>query len=185
MKRALTAAVVVALMCSTAYAAPLTLNSAGVVGTLNGITGSVAPENELIWAQHLLDMLKSDTDNTYAPLSGYATSDTEYYALLSGGVKVNEATNIVAPAYQGYQYLFAKYDGQNGGWVLFHLPTWYGATGSYNIPVSPYSIWGNEGQYGVSHYTVYNPGSVPDGGSMAMMFGAALVGLAGFRRMLK
>ena len=68
--------------------------------------------------------------------------------------------------------------------MLFHLPTWYDETGSYDIPVSPYSIWGKDGQSGVSHYTVYNPGSVPDGGSMAMMFGAALVGLAGFRRML-
>lgn len=181
MRKILVSAAAIVLLASAAYATPLTLNSTGVVGTLEGAAGG--PE-ELKWAQHLLDMLKSTTDNVFAPGTGYATSSTEYYDVLTYGGKDESGTGIFGG---GYEYLFAKYDGKNAGYVLFHMPTWYAATGSYNVPDFPYSIWGgaNEEKYRISHYTVFNGTTVPDGGSVSMLLGAALLGLAGMRRLLK
>jgi hypothetical protein len=45
------------------------------------------------------------------------------------------------------------------------------------------NFWPNNGS--ISHVTIYGTTSVPDGGSVVMMLGAALVGLAGMRRLLK
>lgn len=165
---------------TNASAAPLTLNSPGVVGTLNGKTGANPPEDEALWAQHLLDMLKSSVDNIYTPGTGYRTSDTEYSDTLDYVGKDESQGNVVNG---NYLYVFAKYDGQNGGYVLYYMPDW----GSNTIPASPWSIWGNEGQYGVSHFLYFNEyeKDVPDGGSVAMLLGLGLIGLAGVRRMLK
>jgi len=65
-------------------------------------------------------------------------------------------------------------------------PTWY----FYDI-----SNWGGKdainfsdywpGTGGISHASIFGGTTVPDGGSAAMLLGAALMGLAGFRRMLK
>jgi hypothetical protein len=78
--------------------------------------------------------------------------------------------------------LLAKYNGPNAGYVLFHIPSIVGTS----IPSTAGTQWWDGGvnqEYGLSGWTAYN--FVPDGGSVAMLLGAALMGLAGFRRMLK
>ena len=51
------------------------------------------------------------------------------------------------------------------------------------LPQYSYVFWGDPTQYEISHFTVFN--AVPDGGSMAMMLGMALIGLGGLRRLMK
>lgn len=165
------------LVPAFAFATPLTLNSLGVVGTLNGGGTGSDPDTELVWAQHLLDMAAASEDWDFTPETGYATSDTEYAGVLSPGVKTDGGSYVVPV---GYEWVFAKYDGQNAGYILFHLPTW----GSTTIPQYPFSIWAEKDEkFAISHFTVYN--AVPDGGSMAILLGMALIGLAGVRRMMR
>ena len=64
-------------------------------------------------------------------------------------------------------------------WYLFNISNWDGVSdlqfeGFYG---------GNQGR--ISHIALYGTTSVPDGGSVVMLLGAALMGLAGFRRFVK
>jgi len=180
MKRALTVAAVVALMSSSAYAAPLTLATPGIVGIFDTTKTNASPSTELIYAQHLLDMVGLGAeDSAFSAPNVYMTSTIfDYSGTLVLGIK-NETGGFVVPA--GWDYVFAKYDGPNAGYIFYHLPTW----GSQTIPQYPYAFWGRGGDYELSHFTTFNRSSVPDGGSAALLLGAALMGLAGFRRMLE
>lgn len=81
-----------------------------------------------------------------------------------------------------YLYLLAKYDGPNYGSVVWYVGGLSGAT----IPVNV------DGQYGLSNVYLYNPTStppppppptsVPDGGSTAILLGAALTVLGALNR---
>lgn len=82
-------------------------------------------------------------------------------------------------------YLLVKDGNSNPAWYLFNISGW---DGKENIVVD--SFWagaGNLGRGAISHVSIYGGTSttrVPDGGSMAMLLGIALLGLAGTRRML-
>jgi len=186
MKKALIIAAVIALAFgSSAYASTITLSTAGVVGIIdfNGGTDNNNPTTRQAYANHLLGMTAGTTDPSPVPVPDtnvtvYRTSTTEY----SGTVPLADTvlgTNVIP---SGWQYVLAKYDGPNGGYVLISLSSWVGTT----IPATagtPYWDGGVNQEYGLSGYTLYN--FVPDGGSAVMLLGAALMGLAGFRRMLK
>jgi hypothetical protein len=88
------------------------------------------------------------------------------------------STTINLGAVGTYTYLFAKYDAGNAG-----AEVWYVGDlgGSITIPAT----WG---RYGLSGWTLFGPGSgtgVPDGGTTAMLLGAALGALGIARRFLK
>jgi hypothetical protein len=71
----------------------------------------------------------------------------------------------------GWSYLLAKYGGGNS--LVFDVR---GLTGEVDF-------LGRFNGNGISHVTLYNPGtSVPDGGFTLMLLGGALVGLEGLRR---
>jgi hypothetical protein len=93
---------------------------------------------------------------------------------VSGPIK-DETGNTVVPA--GYEYVLAKYDGPNGGDVL-----WYLGGAGITLPSTSEPLWANPAGhgYGISHFTVFN--SVPDGGATVMLLGAALAGLGTVRR---
>lgn len=77
-------------------------------------------------------------------------------------------------------YAYIK-DG-NLGWYFFDITGW---NGMEDVVFSGF-FGGNQGK--ISHVSLYGTESqrdVPDGGSMAMLLGMAVAGLAGFRRMLK
>lgn len=76
----------------------------------------------------------------------------------------------------GYLYLVAKYDGPNYGSVVWYVG---GMTGTVTIPSTA-----TNGQYGLSHVYLYNPGhvSVPDGGATLALLGLGLVAVEGVRR---
>jgi VPDSG-CTERM motif len=78
----------------------------------------------------------------------------------------------------GFTYLFAKYDGPNGGSEVWDVA---GLSGTITIPANGLPAQNN--QYGLSGWTLFTGGTttVPDGGSTVALLGLALTGLAGIR----
>jgi hypothetical protein len=72
----------------------------------------------------------------------------------------------------GFQYILGKY-GQGETHV------WYSQTGFTGTVVVP---WLSSEQRGLSHITLLNPTTVPDGGATLMLLGGALVGLGALYR---
>lgn len=181
---------------TSAAALPLTYGSPGVVGTIDGvIDGGVGAE--LTEAQALLDMLMNTSINglnqTCAGAadnfqdSGCRKTNTTFdYSgtltnLLEDSAKINNPTGSQLTV-TGFQYVLAKYDGTNAGYVLFYLPD-FGNT----IPANPDDFWTATAQYSISHLTRFNGTSttVPDGGATLGLLGLGLVGLSYVRRRLQ
>ena len=161
---------------TTFTASALEINDPGVVGAY---AGAYVPGHEAAdVAQHILDMAKSTTEAPWPSAGGYQTSDTEYSGVL-GAPSVIEGVPT-ASQLAGYEYALAKYDGPNGGAVLFHLPTLGGP-----VPTVSNPLWGKTGtgQYGLSNVRLFNATtSVPDGGATAVLLGLGFLGLAAFAR---
>jgi protein with PEP-CTERM/exosortase system signal len=97
-------------------------------------------------------------------------------AVLTGHVSGTNDTGINLGAGGTYLYLFAKYDGPNQGSVVWYVGD---LSGLIDIPAD----WNG---YGLSGWTLFgSAGSVPDGGTTAMLLGAALGALGTARRLLK
>jgi hypothetical protein len=115
----------------------------------------------------------------------YVTSSTDYSGTLDNVTSSNTGTGTTIPT--TYDYVLAKYDGTNAGYVLFYMPTYDG--GSYTIPEYSYSIWntttgqGNpvQASYQLSGWVGF---TVPDGGSTVTLLGSVLLGLSVLRRRL-
>jgi hypothetical protein len=76
-------------------------------------------------------------------------------------------------------YFLVKDGASTPAWYLFNISNWGGKD---TITFS--NFWPTQG--GISHIAIFGgTTTVPDGGSVAMLLGAALVGLAGFRRFVK
>jgi hypothetical protein len=89
-------------------------------------------------------------------------------------------TGIDLGAVGTYTYLFAKYDGPNGGSAVWYVGN---LGGLIDIPATGF------GAYGLSGWTLFTggtpPTSLPDGGTTVMLLGAALGALGMARRFLK
>lgn len=109
----------------------------------------------------------------------YVTNPTfDFTGSVSGGTRVDGGVATV-PA--GFNYVLAKYDGPNGGAVLFHL-----AGQAYTLPADSAGLWVNTaGQgYGLSNFTGYGSVSVPDGGATLTLLGLGLTGILWMSRRL-
>lgn len=98
----------------------------------------------------------------------------------SGGVITYGSGQFVGPT----AFALVKDGNQDPAWYLFNL-TLLGWDGTDTLTFS--SFWPAQGA--ISHITLYGTPDdpqipVPDGGSLSMLLGAALMGLAGARRML-
>lgn len=72
----------------------------------------------------------------------------------------------------GFDWVFVKYDGPNGGSALF----WLGGSDAW-VPYDSAPLWGSGDQYAISHYaTTGGSTNVPDGGTTAALLGVGLVG---------
>lgn len=164
------AAVMIALTFGSNIFA-LSINDPGVVGTYRPPEpASIA--SEVGYVNQLLSMGANQTviNGGYT----YQTSATDYSGTVSAvGALKDESGNTVVPA--GYEFVTAKYNGPNGGGVVYYL-------GGASITLQPTSagLWVNtDGQgYGLSHFTVFNRISVPDGGSLVALLGLTFTGLA-------
>jgi hypothetical protein len=94
-------------------------------------------------------------------------------AVLAGSVK-GTSTTINLGAGGLYSYLLAKYDGPNYGTEVWYVGD---LSGMITIPATA-------GRYGLSSWMLFGPGvpGVPDGGTTAMLLGAALSALGVARR---
>jgi hypothetical protein len=107
------------------------------------------------------------------PLQG--SYDTTYTGDLSGFTIVYTGGPIAAPTV----YLLVKDGSNTPAWYFFNL-TDLGWNGTDNVVGS--GFWPTQGA--ISHIELFGSTAVPDGGSMAMLLGMALMGLAGARRFM-
>jgi VPDSG-CTERM motif len=184
------AAVCAAVLAFTpnANALGLTFTDQYVVGTTN--PGNPPPNgNVAIWINYMITLgpgqsgtIQNQTVtrsmNVFANLP---TANANAPGLIrnENPVGVNGLVHINLGATAGtYSYLFAKYDGQNDISQVWYVGD---LSGEITIPVN-----GPLG-HGISVYILFpgTPGGVPDGGTTAMLLGAALGALGMARRFLK
>jgi hypothetical protein len=184
-------AAVILLFGFSSSAVALSINDEGVVGILEG---QIAPgPNETIIANEILAMainqIQVATNPVGVDCSGgvrdqtpceYKTGSNDYSGIVVGGTQQITNPTFLIPAALTSTYFLAKYDGPNGGFVLFNTADWL-AAGNTSIPADGSPIWGPEGN-GLSHYTYFGSRSVADGGTSLLLLGAALTGLGIMRR---
>lgn len=156
----------------------ITISDPGVVGvvTLNGNNINSNPSTEAGLLNTLLAMA-ANASQTIAGI-GYQTGPTDYTGTVSGGVQTDGGGTSV-PA--GFGYVLAKYDGPNGGYVAWSL----GGL-AFTLPQFPAPLFTtNPQQYALSHFTVFNPTTVPDGGSTLALLAVTLLAGEGLRRKLR
>ena len=181
----------IALMLLTAPAYALSLTDPGVVGAANG---SVAPQafgapgTLQAVAQHLLNMAANTADPVGCAIavqgsSCYVTGATEYNATLPSAYTKVENLNGAAQNVAGYEWVLAKYDGPNAGYVLFHIPTFGTTIPGLSAPLWQKSV--QQGGYGISGYMAWGSTAVPDSGATLSLLGLALAGIGAFRRFVK
>jgi hypothetical protein len=166
----------VAFVGTSAFA--LTINDAGVVGVHHGNLANSNPDTETVAAQKLLDMLANTIDGNFqTSLTEYAGQPT---VVLSLGVQTLGAVTSV-PA--GHDYVMGKYDGAEGGYVL-----WYLGGAAVDLPATSATIWMNQAGkagLGLSHFTVFNAVTTPEGGTTILLLGAGLFAISAVRRFIK
>jgi hypothetical protein len=107
----------------------------------------------------------------------YTTGPVDYNGTVTALNAVQwESINVPS----GYEYVLAKYDGPNGGDMV-----WYLGGMSMTLPSDSWPLWknkpGNAG-LGLSHFTVFNAVSTPDYGTTALLLGLGVFAI-GFLRM--
>jgi hypothetical protein len=135
------------------------------------------------YTNHLIGMALGTQDNALGQHfirsnNSFGALPTAVFALNGTGTTVNLGTGHL------YSYLFAKYDGPNGG-----VEVWYvgNLSGIITIPGVGFPKRPGGQGYGLSGWTLFGPGQqgVPDGGTTVMLLGAALGSLGMARRFLK
>jgi hypothetical protein len=167
-----------ALLAFTPNAKALTIGDGHELGFVNfGIPSS--EQDRVNYVNHLIGMGLGTSDqafgqtffrsnNSFGPLpTAVIVGPTVTFQNPPSVVSINIGTGL-------YTYLFAKYDGPNYGSEVWYIGD---LSGTITIP-------GFAGRYGLSGYTLFGPGGqgVPDGGTTAMLLGAALSVLGVARR---
>src|SRR4030095_7929160 len=163
-----------ALLAFSHNARALTIGDAHELGFVNfGIPSGDA--DRLNYVNHLIGMALGTTDQAFGQT--FFRSNNSFgslpQAVLAGHVN-GTSTSINLGAGGLYTYLFAKYDGPNYGSEVWYVGD---LSGIITIPATA-------GRYGLSGWTLFGPGvpGVPDGGTTAMLLGAALSVLGVARR---
>ncbi len=182
-----------AIACGLALGLPaanadmLTVGSAGYVGHLSdGAPANLA--SEVTYINYLLTLNAGATAPQIPPTTG-ETYDRLGSTLDASGLPAAVeagATQVVTPGgnphtginVTGFSYILGKYDGHNIGAGSY---VWYIA-GQTTVDLPQYLPNPAQHKYAMSHYALFNPVSVPDGGMTLVLLGGALVGLEVLRR---
>ena len=165
----------------------LTIDDAGVVGSIWTGNQNSSTSNEIDWANYLLGMVASDTVTIDGnnPLDGvdeeYATSSTDYNGTI---IDAFQDTSTSLTGWTSYEFVMAKYDGQNAGYILFNVADYFAASGS-SLPQYSFPIWGDAAQYELSHWTGFNAGTVVPEPGMVGLLAIGLIGVVVARRKMK
>lgn len=143
-----------------------------VVGTIrSGEPSSI--DDEVLYVNYLLSLgANTAATHDFGGALGshdFQTSGTNY----DGTVSAVGASQNGGLSGSGFTYILAKYDGPNGGDVV-----WFVGGAAFTLPGDSSGLWTNpDGQgYGISHWTGFGPGtSVADGGTTAALLGLGLV----------
>ena len=194
----------VCLALSSARANTVTLD-VGLSSPL--VIGEVIPQilsppgqeaRDLSMANTLIGMYNAGTPSTAPYLisaNSFATplplaTATDDVITPGGGMSFAADGNVMITLGTGYNYLLAAYDGQNSGAVLWDISGLAAGT-IIEIPAAAQPDASGtdlvDGKYGITTWSTFNADnntSVPDGGSTALLLGAALSGLGLIRRKL-
>ena len=151
---------------------------------VSGEPSSVA--DEVVYINNLLSLPNSPLPNS-ATIDGHTYTKEKSTAGLPAAVSAG-STGVDSPAngsvdVTGFTYLLAKYDGPNGGDLVWYVGN---LTGVQTIPTNAFGA--NDSQYGLSHWELFNPGTpprVPDGGATMTLLGFSLLCLEAVRRKIK
>jgi VPDSG-CTERM motif len=165
-------ALVGAMLAFSNNAKALTIGDAHELGFVDfGIPSG--DSDRLTYVNHLIGMALGTSDK--ADGQTYFRSNNDFGPLapaVLAGLVDGTSTSINLGAGGTYLYLFAKYDGPNYGSEVWYVGD---LSGIITIPATA-------GGYGLSGWTLFgSAGSVPDGGTTAMLLGAAL-GVLGVAR---
>jgi hypothetical protein len=179
---------VAAVALALALAAPAqALTITPTSGTINvtrweGDETSQSEINAVIWAimgSTVTEYYKAEPPSSeFGPLAGayntvfYPTTDP-YDATI---------THVAGMPYIGpTAYALVKDGNADPAWYLFNLT----ALGWNGTAVLYFDGFWEIGKGAISHVALYGGSVVPDGGSVSVLLGAALLGLAGLRRFMK
>jgi hypothetical protein len=145
--------------------------TAGVVGTIGGTTG----QGQGGWgtfqqtaAQTLLN-LSLGGSGTSGGVPVYANTVHDYSGIVIGSSLSGSGQTVP----EGWEFVIAKYAGQQAGYVVFYL-----GGNSATIPSSPQNYWTTQtGKYGLSGWTAFNavpePTTLIAGALLLLPFGAS------------
>jgi hypothetical protein len=131
----------------------------GVVGTAYGTTG----QGQGNWsfqsgaAQAILN-LGIGGSGTYGNNSAtHANTIHDYFGTVNAATTISGGSaNTSIPS--GWNFVIAKYDGQNAGYVVYYL-----GGAATTIPAFPANYWTTDtSKYGISGWTAFNPTPVPE-----------------------
>jgi len=160
-----------AFLAFTPNARALTIGDAHELGFVNfGIPSG--DQDRTNYVNHLIGMGLGTQDDALG--QHFTRSNNAFSPLPTAVFALNGKTTTINLGTGLYTYLFAKYDGPNYGAEVWYVGN---LSGIITIPATA-------GGYGLSGWTLFGPGGqgVPDGGTTAMLLGAALSVLGMARR---
>ena len=179
MKKTLIFAIAMALVlgfsATSANAAAFTIGDAYYLGSID--PGSPASEaDEAGYINHLIGMTAPSGPTVF---EGHSYVRSALGGAFPDAVEAGSSRDFEAPFgpvnVEGWTYLLGKYGNVDYVWYVA------GQTGEWGLPAND-AVPGAGGGQGMSHYTLFNPTSVPDGGMTLILLGGALVGLEALRR---
>lgn len=187
---------------SQANAISLTIGDSLTLGLTPGEPSS--PTDEANYINFLIDMVPGTTSSGPSSPPNYTrTSNILCFPTCDDATATDSITdnsqNNTGSFGDGFDYLLGKYDGPNGGDVIWYVA---GLTGTFEIPqqLAPNPLC-TQGSCGLSHWALFNPetdGASPtddtDGASPTdtvpepstlLLFGAGLIAMSRFTRKSK